>query len=147
TVGVEDASLDATNAPSAPPDMPALDRAIKQAATRDPRLLEALAQLRADEERTRAIGAAQRPDVSLTATISGRAGGATPSGNGEPANANGWLPNVPNWDVGVVFSWPLFEPNVRAQKDAALAREQVQSEEVAVVRHEEAAAIRLAYAA
>src|SRR5262249_13195737 len=85
TVGVDDAALDTKGAPRTPPDMPALENAIRQAGARDPRILEAVAQLHAEEEKTRAIGAELRPDLSLSGTLSGRAGGATPSGNGEPA--------------------------------------------------------------
>jgi outer membrane protein len=145
TVGVDDAALDVTETPKSPPDMPALETAIKQAATRDPRLLETIAQLRAEEARTRAIGAELRPDVALTATLSARAGGATPSGNGDEAKADGFLPNVPNWDVGVVFSWRLFDGTVRAREATSRAYALVRSEEIALVRHDEPAQIRLAY--
>jgi len=144
-VGVDDAALDAGPAPAAPPDLPALDAAIRQGAARDPRLLEVLAELHAEEQRTRAVGAELRPDLTLTGTLSGRAGGAPPSGNGEPANHDGWLPNVPNWDVGVVFSWSLFDGTVTARKDASRAREQVRREELTLARHDEAAAVRVAY--
>ncbi|HEY8074245.1 MAG TPA: TolC family protein, partial [Labilithrix sp.] len=100
TVGVDDSALDLGGTPGAPPDLPALEAAIAQASARDPHLLAAIAELRAEEEKTRAIGAEMRPDISLTATISGRAGGAQASGNGQNADYNGWLPYVPNWDVG-----------------------------------------------
>jgi outer membrane protein TolC len=146
-VGVDDASLDLAAAPATPPDLPTLEAAIQQAGARDPRLLEAIAQLRADEERTRAIGATMRPDLSLTATISGRAGGAPPSGSGTAADLNGWVPYVPNWDVGVVFTWPLFDGTVRAREDASRAQEQVRREEIAAVKHVEVATIRVAYSA
>jgi outer membrane protein TolC len=144
-VGVDDASLDVSGAPTSPPDLPALETAIQQAAARDPRLLEAVAQLRAEEQKTRAVGAEMRPDISLTATISGRAGGAQPSGNGQAADFNGWVPYVPNWDVGIVFSWPLFDGTVRAREDASRAHEQVRRDEIAAVKHVEIAAIRIAY--
>jgi outer membrane protein len=144
-VGVDDALLDVAGVPSSPPDMPALDRAIREAAARDPRLLEALEQLHAAEANTRAIGAELRPDLALTASLSGRAGGATPSGNGTPADGHGFLPNVPNWDAGVVFSWPLFDGTVRARADAARSLERADREEIALARHEQVAQIRLAY--
>jgi outer membrane protein TolC len=146
-VGVEDSALDVVGAPSGPPDLPALESAVQHASARDPRILEALAQLRAEEQRTRAIGAEERPDLSLTATISGRAGGAQASGNGTNADFNGWVPYVPNWDVGVVFSWPLFDGTVRAREDASRAREAAAREEIAVVKHEDIARIRVAHAA
>jgi outer membrane protein len=145
SVGVDDAALDAAAAPAAPPDLPALDSAIRGAAARDPRLLAVMAQLRADEEQTRAVGASMRPDLMLTGTLSGRAGGAPPSGNGTAAVGDGWLPSVPNWDLGVVFSWPLFDGTVSAREDASRAQEQARSAEVALVRHDEVAQIRVAY--
>ncbi len=147
SVGVSDAALDVAAAPPTPSDMPALATAIQQAAARDPRILEAVSRLKAEEERTRAIGAELRPDVSLTATISGRAGGATPSGNGEAANAGGWLPNVPNWDVGLVLSWPLFEGTINARKEASRAVQEVRRDEIALVRYQQVAAIHEAYGA
>ncbi|HEY2517281.1 MAG TPA: TolC family protein [Polyangiaceae bacterium] len=143
-VGVPDAALDVGGVPVQPLDVPALDDAVRQASARDPRILGALAEVRAQEEQTRAIGALARPDFSLTGTLSGRAGGAPPS-SGTPANGDGWIPNVPNWDVGVVFSWPLFDPTVRARADASRAEEQVRREELAQARFEEAANIRRAY--
>ncbi len=147
TVGVSDAAVDAGDPPRSPPDVPALERAIQQASARDPRLLEALARLRAEEERSRAIGAELRPDLSLTGTVSGRAGGAPPSGNGQAADGNGFLPNVANWDVGLVFSWPLFDGVISARRDASRAREEVRRQEIAVVRTQQIAAIRQAYVA
>jgi outer membrane protein len=100
-VGAPDPALDVASNPPSRTEMPSLDEAMRQAGARDPRLLEALAQLQAEEAQTLAIGAELRPDVSLTATFTGRAGGATPSGNGIAADGNGWIPNVPNWDVGI----------------------------------------------
>ena len=146
-VGAPDPALDVAEAAPAPADMPALTDALNAAGARDPRLLAAIAALRVQEQQTTAIGAQLRPDLSLTGTISGRAGGAPPSGNGEAATGGGWLPNVPNWDVGVVLSWPIFEGTIQARRDASRAREEVRREEVAGVRQEQVAAIRQAYAA
>jgi outer membrane protein TolC len=143
-VGVIDEALDAAGGSSSPPDMPALSTAIQEASRRDPRVRQAMAQLRAEEERTRAIGALLRPDLSLTGTITGRAGGAPPSSGGVPSG-DGWVPSVPNWDVGVVFSWPLFDPNVRAREDASRSQEEVRRQELAQTQFEEVAAIRRAF--
>src|SRR5579859_6489896 len=146
TVGVDDAALDVAGPPASPPDMPALEAAISQASARDPRILTTIAALHAEEEHTRAIGAELRPDLSLTATLTGRAGAAPPSGNGIPADHGGWVPDVPNWDVGVVLSWPIFDGTVRARQSASRAREQVRREEIALVHHDQAAVIRETYA-
>jgi outer membrane protein len=146
-VGVPEAALDATSTSGPSPDVPALETAVREAEARNPRVLETLAQLRAEEQRTRAIGAELRPDLSATATLTARAGGAEPSGNGSPAALAGFVPYVPNWDVGVVFSWPLFDPNVNARKTASRAREDARRSELAAVRTHAAAAIREAYVA
>jgi outer membrane protein len=143
-VGVPDAALDASGTAAAPADLPSINDAIAQANARDPRILQALAQLHADERRTVAIGAEQRPNLALSGSISGRAGGADPS-SGVGASGGGWLPNVPNWDVGAVFSWPLFDPVVRAREDASRATEEVRRDELAETRFEQVAAIRRAY--
>jgi outer membrane protein len=146
-VGVPDPALGVASNPPGPAEMPSLDESLRQAGARDPQLLEALAQLQAEEARTGAIGAELRPDVSLTAALTGRAGGAAPSGNGTAADGNGWIPNVPNWDVGLVLSWPLFDGVVNARKDASRAEEQVRREEIGLVRQGEVAAVREAYVA
>lgn len=146
-VGTEDETIDVAATPPTVADMPALPAAIQQAAARDPRLREAIARLAAQEKATRAIGAEMRPDLSLTATISGRAGGATPSGNGEIPAGDGWLPGVPNWNVGAVLSWPLFDGTISARRDASRAGEETRREEIAVVRHRQVASVREAYGA
>jgi outer membrane protein len=147
TVGVGDPELDAGPAPTQPADTPALEHAIQLASARDPRIQEAIARIRAEEQRTRAIGAELRPEISLTGTLTGRAGGAPPSGNGEAAVANGWLPNVANWDVGIVFSWPLFDGVISARKEASRSLEEVRRQELGVVRAQEIAVIRQTYVA
>jgi outer membrane protein len=146
-VGVSDAAVDIAEAPPAPGELPSLAAAIQQGARRDPAIMQAVAQLRAAEAETRSIGAELRPDLSATATLSARAGGATPSGNGAPARASGWLPEVPNWDIGVVLNVPLFDRTVTAREDAARAREQLRNAEVSLVTQNELAAMRAAYVA
>jgi outer membrane protein TolC len=129
SIGSSDAALDVAGPPPSQAEMPALGVAIQQASARDPRVQEALALLKAQEEQTRAIGAEQRPDLSLTGTVSGRAGGATPS-SGTAADYNGLVPAVPNWDIGLVFSWPIFDGVASARETASRATEQVRREEI-----------------
>ncbi len=145
--GVEDEALDVPEQPPAQVDVPALAEAMQRAVTRDPGLLELFARLRAKEEQTRAVAAELRPDLSLTATLSGRAGGATPSGNGRLPTGDGFLPDVVNWDVGVVLVWPLFDGTVDAREQASRADEQLQRSEIAEQRHELVSGIRDAYLA
>jgi len=147
TVGVTDPELDVATAPPAPAELPDLSAAIQRAEDADPRLRAAIAQLRAAELDTRAIRAETRPNLALTGTLSGRAGGAPASGAGSTPDSGGWVPSVPNWDVGVVLSWPLFDPTVSARVKASHAREFVRTADVSLVRAEEQAVIREAYSA
>lgn len=143
-MGAPEVAIDASGDAPGPDSMPALASAIRQATARDPRIQTALAGLKAQEDQTRAIGAQLRPNLAFTGTLSGRAGGAPPS-SGERADQTGWLPNVPNWDIGVVLSWPIFDGTVRARETASAAAEQVRREEVDVARRELVAAIQQAF--
>ncbi len=122
-VGVSDGLLDANGVFPNANDIPSLRASLDQAASRDPRVAEAVSRLRAQEATTRAIFAAMRPDLSATGTFSARAGGGSPSANGYAADFNGWLPTVPNWDVGLVFSWPIYDGTILARGRAARAQE------------------------
>ena len=67
---------------------------------RDPRLAETHRRSsRPPKSSTRAVGAELRPDLSLTATLSGRAGGAPPS-SGPSAHGDGWVPERPELGRG-----------------------------------------------
>jgi outer membrane protein TolC len=148
-VGWPELALDAADeAPrwaAASAGMPALAEALHLADQKDPRLQEALARLRAQELQTRAIGATLRPDIQLSAALSGRAGGATPSNAGTEAAASGFVPNVPNWDAALVLSWPLLDPTVNARQRASRAAEEVRRSEIDGTRQEIAAAVERAY--
>jgi outer membrane protein TolC len=143
-IGAPDPAVDAAGDPLEVADMPALTQALALAQARDPRLAETLAELKAAEERTRAVGAELRPDVSLTATLTGRAG-AAPASTGSAPTGSGWLPIVPNWDVGVVFSWPLFDGVIAARRNAAQSAEQVRRDEIDVRREQQVAEVRQTY--
>ena len=143
-VGVPDRMLDAAEELSPILAMPSLDQAISDAAARDPTLREARARLEAQQATTRAIGVEMRPDILLTGTFSGRAGGATPSA-GSVANGGGWLPDVPNWDAGLILHWPLFDGIVAARQRASSARERALQSELEAIGQQEVAAIQRAY--
>ena len=146
SMGAPDSAIDTSGEAPQPSDMPTMAQAVQMAASRDPFLAGAVAQLKASEQRTRAVGAELRPDLSLTATLTGRAGGAPPSSALQPTpGGGGWLPDVPNWDVGLVLSWPLFDGTISARRDAAQATEQVRRDEIDVVREQEVAQVRQAY--
>jgi outer membrane protein TolC len=144
-IGAPEQTVDVAGEAPQPRDMPALSQALEMARQRDPVLAAALARLAATERETRAIGAGLRPDVSLTATLTGRAGGAPPSSGGVPPG-NGWLPDVPNWDLGIVFAWPLFEGTIAARRDASHVEEEVRREEIDVAQEQQVEAVRQAYA-
>jgi outer membrane protein len=143
-MGAPDPAIDVTGEALHPADMPALADAIARAEAHDPVLLEALAQLRASEERTRAIGAELRPDLFATGTFSGRAGGAPPTSGGTPSGG-GWVPDVPNWDIGLVLSWPMFDGTIAARRDAARAHQDVRHDEIDVAREQEIERVRGTY--
>jgi outer membrane protein TolC len=143
-VGSDDPAIDVAGQPPRPTDMPALPEALQLAQARDPRLAETLAALRAAEQRTCAVGAELSPDLSLTATLTGRAGGAEPNSGSTPAGA-GWLPDVANWDIGAVLSWPIFDGVIAARRNAARSVEEVRRAEIAVRREQQEAEVRQSY--
>jgi outer membrane protein TolC len=144
-VGSSEPTLDAIDQPIAPADLPALASAVEQASARDPRLREAIARLRAQELETRAVGALMRPDIQLSAALSGRAGGAPPTTAGESAAGGGFLPEVPNWDAVLVLSWPLLDPTVSARQRRSRSAEETRRAEVELVRQQMVATIEQAY--
>jgi len=146
-IGAPEAALDTSGAPITVADIPALGVAMQEAARRDPMLRAALARLKAQEQQTRAVGAEMRPDISATGTISGRAGGAPPSSGTDRVEGNGFLPAVPNWDVGLVLSWPLFDGAIDARRRASHSLEEVRRDEIDVARQNLRANVEQAYVA
>jgi outer membrane protein TolC len=143
-VGVPEPQLDATG--EAPPtaQLPSLSDAFRRAQEKDPLRLQALARLKTQEALTKSITALLRPNFALTASLSVREGGAPPS-SGEASPNSGWLPDVANWDVGLVLRVPLFDGVVLARRDASRDREEVRRAEVDLVRQQQAAGIEQAY--
>jgi outer membrane protein len=143
-VGVPNFLLDAAGAPPelAPP--PSLEAGLAQALQRDPELLVARSRVREGESVTRAIGAQMRPDLALTATLSARAGTATPSG-AAAGDGTGPLPTVPNWDVGLVLRLPLYDGVLRARRDAASTRAEVARTDVMVLSRQQTAEVQQGY--
>ncbi len=143
-VGWPDLTLDTADEAPTAASMPALPEAVELASKRNPLLQEAIARLRSQELQTRAIGALLRPDLELSATLSGRAGGATVN-NGVETPGNGFVPNVPNWDAALVLSWPLLDPTISARQRASHAAEDVQRSEIDFTRQQVVAAVERAY--
>jgi outer membrane protein len=143
-VGSPDPVLDAAGAAGDEPPPPPLAQALRALASRDPVVRAAGAELDTRKATTRAIAAELRPDLVLSAGLSGRAGGATPSSGPVPAG-DGWLPEVPNWHAGLVLRWPIYDPVVRARARSAGAREEVAAAALATVHQQEATQLQRAY--
>ena len=143
-VGVPELQLDAAG--EAPPvsDLPSIADVVARAGRQNPLLLQSMAQLDAQQALTRSVGALLLPNFALTASLTGREGGASPASGG-PASHDGLVPDVPNWDVGLVLRWPLYDPIVLARRDSSAAREQVAKAEVDVVKQNQTAAVEQAY--
>lgn len=143
-VGWPELTLDTTDEAPTPASLPALSEAVQLADKKDPRLQEAIAQLRAQEQETRAIGALLRPDIQLSAAFSGRAGEAAPT-SGMETSGSGFIPNVPNWDAALILSWPLLDPTINARQRASRAAENVRRAEIDAVHQEVVTAVERAY--
>jgi outer membrane protein len=141
-LGSPERALDAAGDPAAVPEPPSLEEALLTLDRRDADVRRAAAEVAQQQAATRAIAAESRPDVWLSAGISGRAGAATPSSG---PSQDGWLPDTPNWHAGLVLRWQIFDPLVRARARSARAREDVASAALAVVRQQESAALQRAY--
>jgi outer membrane protein len=121
-VGVDEVELDVSGAVAEPAALPPLASMLAMAAA-TPNVLASRALLEAQRGATKALEAQTRPNVMATAALSARAGGAPPSAGPVPYG-EGWVPAVPNYDVGVVFTWPIIEPLWDRRADASRAREQ-----------------------
>ncbi len=130
SMGSTEPAVDVSGDAPAAAELPTLNDALERAMSRDPSILYAMSRLTAQERSSTAIGARLRPDVFLTGTASGRAGGVPSSGGAPSPEGSGWAPVVPNWDVGVVMSWQLFDGTVNARKEASRALETVRKEEI-----------------
>ena len=143
-IGSDRVAVDAREAPATREELPALGLAVERAKARSPRVLRVLAELEAEERRTKAIAAESRPTVYATASISVRGGGAPNSANTE-LTGRGILPYVPNYDVGLVLSWPIFDGVTSGREEAQRAREDLKRTELVVTERLEMAALRRAY--
>jgi outer membrane protein len=143
-VGVPDPLLDISGEPPPSTDLPAIGGALAGALARSPELTAAVARAEAQHRQTSAIAAETRPNLYLTSALSVNSGGAAPS-SGSPLYGRGLLPMVPNWDVGLVLAWPVFDETVRARVRRSELEEAAQRKEVAVVQRRLVAAVERAY--
>jgi outer membrane protein len=143
-VGAPSPLLDAAGEVPAPEPAPTLDDAVRQALVNDPALRERSALVAEQRATTRSLAASLRPDLSLTASVTGREGGALPSSGAEPSGG-GWIPSTPNWDAGLVLTWPLLDLGVRAREEASRSREEARRAEVEERVQQIGAAVQRAY--
>jgi outer membrane protein len=141
--GVDDIELDVAGPAKHRGSLPALGDLIRRG-ERSPIVLEGRARAEAQRAQTRALDAQNRPNLYLTAAYSQRAGGALPS-SGPTPYAEGWLPVVPNYDVGVVLSWQIIEPVLARRADASRAREQALASEADLALRNQRTAIAAAW--
>jgi outer membrane protein TolC len=143
-VAVPEGRLDASGAAPAITPLPELNHALQVAQERNPDVFAAVSALKTQQQNTQAIAAALRPDLQLTATVSSRGGGAAPN-SGPELTGYGLLPIVPNYDLGLVLSWPLYDAPIARQADTSRQLEQVRREELDDVKLRLNAAVQQAY--
>jgi len=129
-VGFPEPELDSAGAAEALPGIPSLAQVEQRALAFQPEILEAIDRQKAQHAQTTAIAAAERPNLFASASISARAGGASAT-NGQVPEGQGFIPTVPNYDVGLVLSWPLYEPTIDAAVGASKQREWTYNAELA----------------
>ncbi|MFT3707266.1 MAG: TolC family protein [Archangium sp.] len=139
----EPSPLDAVGEPLALVELPPMERVLADA-SEDPRMREATELARAAALQADAVSAQWRPQVLASAALSARAGGATPSSGAVPPGG-GWLPAVPNWDVGLVANWNAIDPVQWARARAANERADVARAELGLTRQTENTAAATAW--
>jgi outer membrane protein TolC len=143
-VGFPEALLDAVGEGTSAASLPPMASGLRQAQEHDPAILAYDAELQAQEAQTHAALMGLFPDLTLTSTLSARAGGA-PLSNGQ--SSSGYNPDVPNWDVGVLLSWQLFDEGVLARRRVFEHLEEARRQELDAAKLNAGAAVEQAYAA
>jgi len=143
-VGYEQPELDANDETADEPHFPARAEAEARAVELDPAVQEAIEKVRAEHSLAESVSASLRPNLSASAAISVRAGGAAASNDVVP-DGRGFVPNVPNYSAGIVLNWPFFEPVTHARVRAIHAREHALADEVEVARQRAFSRTRQAY--
>jgi outer membrane protein TolC len=123
-----------------------MEEVLRDLSARDPNVRAAQARLAAQQATTRVFSAALLPELVLSGTLSGRAGGA-PTTAGTVPSGNGYLPNVPNWDAAIVLVWPVLDFGIFAQRSASESQERARQAEMVEAGQQSTTAIQQAYAA
>jgi outer membrane protein TolC len=144
-VGADDAELDAVGAAAPAKPLPVLNDALGRAG-RNPLVMEQRARIEAQKAETKRLEASIRPNLFATGAIDGRAGGAGPSSSRSTLQSGaGFAPIVPNYDVGAVLSWPIWEPQFDRLAAASRAREHAAASEAEAAIRTQRAAIQAAW--
>jgi outer membrane protein len=115
---VNDLELEADGEDTGVDELKPLNAVLEIQRAHDPVVLKSRALAAAQHARVESVDAQDRPRLYASASVSGRAGGA-PASNGVVPTGNGLLPTVPNWHVGVVFAWPVYDPVTYKRQKAA----------------------------
>jgi outer membrane protein len=129
-VGFPDPELDAVEAAEVVPPTPSLALVEQRTMAFEPEILAARDRQKAQHAQTAAIAASERPNLYASASVSGRAGGA-PASTGLSPEGRGLIPAIPNYDVGLILSWPVYEPTIHAAVGASKQREWAYDAELA----------------
>jgi len=132
-VGYSGPELDAQAEPDASFALPPRGDVQARARDADPMVRESVSMARAQHLQTAALGASDRPNVFVTAAVSGRAGGA-PASNGVTPDGRGWLPDVPDYSAALVLEWPVLDPVNLARASASKRHEEAFLAQVDVMR-------------
>ena len=128
-IGAPEASVDVAGEAPRTADMPSLADAMRLARSATLASGRRSRRSRRNEERTRAIGASCAPTCHSQAPVGPRrrrSSGTTALRSDRRRLA----PHVPNWDVGLVVAWPIFDGTVVARREASRAAKQVAREDL-----------------
>jgi outer membrane protein TolC len=132
-VGAPETEIDAREEPRAVRTLPTVEQASQRAAEASPNVRRAEAVLRVQEAQVEDVESRTRPRVYLDGAIDGRGGGFTAPDRPAAVGA-GFVPQVPNYDLGLVFVWPIWEPTASEAERAARARKRAAEEDLRGVR-------------
>lgn len=131
-IGTQEPEIDAVALAPSPRVLPSADAVANRAASASPAVQRAKASLRVQDARMSEVAARTRPRMYLDGSLDARGGGAT--AQDQTALGAGFVPQVPNYDVGLVFVWPLWEPTASARERAAKARRDAAEEDLHATR-------------
>lgn len=143
-VGTSELLLDATEPQPSERPFPGLDEALRLADEHSPEVVAALARLRASSAETSALTRELLPNVYVSGSLWGTAGG-TPVANVEPPVGSGWLPSVGNYSLSLVLQWNLFDPVLLARRRASRSREHVEQAAIDIARREIVLTVQRSY--